>query len=376
MTKNTGNILALDSTLDLPVDFAIIGAGMSGLSLAKALKEQGYDVAVFEKARGTGGRLSSKRITTDPQSFMAFDLGCTSITAQTTEFAQQLKQFQEAGIVSPWWQEQSVLGDGQVHYVGIPRNSALTRHLSNGIECHFSTHIHALEQNLSDQGDHIWQLLSAPNENKVTNNPPAVIAKAKHVILATPPAQAYELLPNTINLKKPLESVAVAPQWVMGIEVEDIPLELPELSIVTSEVLYSISRESLKPERESSINNILQVQATSEWTNNHLDLTQEQVSHRLTEALVQYLRDTFDHQLRVVHSYSHRWLYSRTVNKILAQEGYLFDDTGLGLVGDYFDQSYDGITGEIAGVESAWLSAQKLAQFLSTRVNKTANKCV
>lgn len=363
------------------LDFAIIGAGISGLTLAKSLQQQGYSVAVFEKARGTGGRLSSKRVAIDrsitdaQQTYMAFDLGCVSISAQTEEFNQQLKQWQEEGIVSPWWQESSVLGDGRIHYVGTPRNSALTRYLSSGIKCYFSTRIHKLEQ-VNEQGEDIWLLLSAEEHELDGTDKNTLIAKAKNVILATPPAQAHDLLPKDSVLRKALESVDVAPQWVMGIEAEEIPLELTELNILDHKVLYSISRETLKPERATSDNNILQIQATAEWTHNHLDLSQEQVSQLLTEELAQYLLHKFDHQLKVVHSYSHRWLYSRIINKISATDaylvdGYLFDSAGLGLIGDYFQQDLSIAEDElranemsnngIQGVESAWLSAQKLA---------------
>lgn len=402
MTTTTSTTPAPDiSVSDLNnLDIAIIGAGIAGLTLAKNLQEQGYSVAVFEKARGTGGRLSSKRIATNrittdqQQSYMAFDLGCVSISAQTEEFSQQLKHWQEEGVISPWWQEQGMLGDGRIHYVGTPRNSALTRYLSLGIECHFSTRVQKLVQ-VNEQGENIW-LLSTAEESKLGGvDKNTVIAKAKNVILATPPAQAYDLLPKESVLRKPLESVDVAPQWVMGIEAEGTPLELPELNILDHKILHSISRETLKPQRATSDNNVLQVQATAEWTNNHLDLSQQQVSELLTDALAQYLQSTFAHQLKAINSYSHRWLYSRTVKLIPAAEsyqldgslldGFLFDDAGLGLIGDYFQQN-TSIAGDelhsseinnidIQGVESAWMSAQKLAYFLNKQsLNKKLAK--
>lgn len=379
------------------LDFAIIGAGISGLTLAKHLQTQGYSVVVFEKARGTGGRLSSKRVTTDQQNYMAFDLGCASITANTEEFIQQLKQFQKAGIVSPWWQEKTTLKNDQthdpvhspIHYVATPRNSALTRYLSQGIECHFSTRIHKLVQVVGNRehkevrgksekvkgGENYWQLLVDNSDNQQH-----IIAKAKNVILAIPPAQAYDLLPKESVLKKPLELVDVDPQWVMGIEVEEIPQELPELSMITHNVLYSISRETLKPGRAPSDHSVLQVQATAEWTRRHLDVNQEQVSQLLIEALAEYMKAKFDRKLSVKYRYSHRWLYSQVVKKIASSDGYLFDQSGLGLVGDYFEQptsiSKDTLRNpiEIQGVESAWLSAQKLAQSFNKKIDKSSEK--
>jgi photolyase PhrII len=39
----------------------VIGAGLSGLTAARTLREQGVDVTVLEKARGAGGRMSTRR---------------------------------------------------------------------------------------------------------------------------------------------------------------------------------------------------------------------------------------------------------------------------------------------------------------------------
>ena len=36
---------------------AIIGAGMAGLTVASILRTAGYEATVFDKSKGTGGRL-------------------------------------------------------------------------------------------------------------------------------------------------------------------------------------------------------------------------------------------------------------------------------------------------------------------------------
>ena len=39
---------------------AVIGAGMAGLTVARTLRKAGYQVTVFDKSKGTGGRLASR----------------------------------------------------------------------------------------------------------------------------------------------------------------------------------------------------------------------------------------------------------------------------------------------------------------------------
>ncbi|MCX6834114.1 MAG: FAD-dependent oxidoreductase, partial [candidate division Zixibacteria bacterium] len=50
---------------------AVIGAGISGLISARTFHELGFDVTVFEKSRGPGGRTATRRA--DPG--LSFDHG-------------------------------------------------------------------------------------------------------------------------------------------------------------------------------------------------------------------------------------------------------------------------------------------------------------
>jgi len=45
----------------MTVPIAIIGTGIAGLSAAQALTDLGHVVQLFDKSRGSGGRMSSKR---------------------------------------------------------------------------------------------------------------------------------------------------------------------------------------------------------------------------------------------------------------------------------------------------------------------------
>ena len=322
------------------LDFAVIGAGIAGLTAAKDIDALGYSLAVFEKARGTGGRLSSKRVVNQLDEAMAFDLGCSSISANSEGFAHQLDSWHLKGIIAPWCIDEH----DKTHYVGISRNSALTRYLSKDITCHFATCITGLEKKAG-----IWHLL-AEDKNGIE-----VVAQARNVIIAAPPAQAYDLLPSSSALKPLLEQVDVAAQWVMAVEVEHLATEVAAMEYPQSDIIHAISHESTKPERDQREDRcILQIQATSKWSQQNL----EQSADAIKDLLLQELNTVLGETLNVTHHHVHRWLYSYISTGLQNREAYLWDQEGLGLVGDY-------ISAEFEGIESSWMSGKQLASWLT-----------
>ena len=110
---------------NLHAKLAIIGAGISGLSLANLLKDK-FQITIFEKARGVSGRMSTRRA--EPY---FFDHGAQYFTARTDEFQKFLKPMLDNGLVKRWdaryvkfdhdqiierknWQ------DDEPRYVGVP----------------------------------------------------------------------------------------------------------------------------------------------------------------------------------------------------------------------------------------------------------------
>lgn len=53
---------------------AIVGAGVAGLAAGRTLQQAGFEVVLFEKSRGPGGRLATRRV-----GDFTFDTGATSI---------------------------------------------------------------------------------------------------------------------------------------------------------------------------------------------------------------------------------------------------------------------------------------------------------
>jgi len=76
---------------------AVIGAGIAGLTAARTLREQGYDVLVVDKARSVGGRTAVRR-----HHPFEFDHGAQYFTVRDERFARQVRAWQAAGLVAIW----------------------------------------------------------------------------------------------------------------------------------------------------------------------------------------------------------------------------------------------------------------------------------
>ncbi|WP_374690365.1 FAD-dependent oxidoreductase [Accumulibacter sp.] len=112
---------------------ALIGAGIAGLSCATLLQQAGLEVSLFDKARGVGGRMSSRR-----GDGWQCDHGAQYFTARQPEFRAEVARWQRAGVAGQW-QPRLWLFDGDAkagreatveRFVGTPAMTASARHLA------------------------------------------------------------------------------------------------------------------------------------------------------------------------------------------------------------------------------------------------------
>src|SRR5690349_18625283 len=107
---------------------AVIGAGLAGLALARFLTETGFPVKVFDKGRGPGGRMSTRR-----REEGTFDHGAQYFTARDPGFQRMVRTWEERGLVAQWRGRFGSLShgtvtpetQGPVRYVGVPGMSAV-----------------------------------------------------------------------------------------------------------------------------------------------------------------------------------------------------------------------------------------------------------
>ncbi|WP_338489517.1 FAD-dependent oxidoreductase [Pseudomonas trivialis] len=323
----------------MSVPIAIIGTGIAGLSAARALRDAGQVVHLFDKSRGSGGRMSSKRSDAG-----ALDMGAQYFTARDRRFVNEVQRWQSNGWAEQWKPQlyNSKAGqltpspDEQIRWVGTPRMSAITRALLDDLPVTFGCRITDVFQ-----GEQHWNLLDADGGNH---------GPFSHVIIATPAPQATALLAAAPKLASAAAGVKMDPTWAIALAF-DKPLDTPmQGCFVQDSPLDWLARNRSKPGRDATLDTWV-LHATSAWSKAHLDLSREAVIEHLHGAFAELL-----HCAMPAPSFSlaHRWLYARP--SASHEFGVLADaDLGLFVCGDWC------LSGR---VEGAWLSGQEAARRL------------
>ena len=300
---------------------AVIGAGLAGITAARSLTAAGYNVQVFEKSRGSGGRLASKR-----SDMGRVNLGAQAFSTDDAQFLQELENWQQSG-----WVEG--LAADPTLWTGAPYMSALTRNLLGHINTHFACEIRTLSHD-----DNGWSL---HDQHQHVHGP------FKQLVVAIPAPQAETLLePCAPELAGQAGSVVMQPIWMVALGFKQ-PVHLKQ----PIDQLHNdaIAQVTLTPLSDDHPMQTLMLRATDSWSSAHLENEREQVIADLSASLASVLSEP----LPVADSvFAHRWRYGLGA---LSQPSTLLADTqrGLYLAGDWCGKG---------DVYSAWRSGQHAAQ--------------
>ncbi|MEM7587267.1 MAG: FAD-dependent oxidoreductase, partial [Acidobacteriota bacterium] len=250
---------------------AVIGAGLSGLFAARTLADHGLEVQVFDKARGPGGRMSTRRALD-----LRFDHGAQYFTVRDPRFERYVNSWIEDGVIARWDGRIAVVegghiepkADGPDRFVGVPGMNAACRHLASDVNVAYGRRVETVER--QDGG---WRLIDDQGRE---------LGDFSAVIVSAPPAQAAPLLAGAPQLSKAADGVAMQPSWAV-MTTFDQPLELPfDGAFVNDSPLSWVARNSSKPDRPESDSWVLH--ASPAWSTQHLELEAEDVAGRLLEA--------------------------------------------------------------------------------------------
>lgn len=317
---------------------AIIGAGLAGITLASELSTRA-DVTVFDKSRGYGGRMATRR-SGDYQ----FDHGAQYFTARSPGFRKLVQGLMAAGVVSRWDARcveldrdrlisSEIWDEVEPHYVPVPKMSQLCRHLAEGLDVQLQQEIKSVQVR-----DRQWEL------HTVEQNAMGVY---DWVIMAIPPIQVIRLMPPCYRHLAAVRGIRVTGCFALMLGFrQSLPLTWDAALIHNSSISW-VSVNSSKPGRDGGYSII--ALSTNEWAENNLEQGLDRVGEYLACELATVAGvDCGDSE----HLQVHRWRYANVERH--ADTGVLIDtENRLAAVGDWC------ISGR---VESAYTSAQALAE--------------
>ncbi|HBJ94858.1 FAD-dependent oxidoreductase [Ponticaulis sp.] len=313
---------------------AIIGAGFSGLTCARIARQNGLDVTVFDKGRGAGGRLSTKRISADGAEYR-FDHGTSAFDARSEAFADALQPLIDAGFVAELHANDNGFPKG---FVGTPGMNSTIKGLAEGLDVRF--------------GQRVERMTRTPRGWALSFEQDIPPFDCDVVVCAIPAEQATILLADAApEFSAKAGDVVSEPRWVtmLGFSTP-LPVDFTTLKPEQSSIA-AIIRNQTKPGRDAT-KDCLVLHASTDWSKAHLE---DDASDVLT-AMKSALAETLSIELpSPAVEHAHRWRYAVT-SKPAGEPFMLTEDKTLGVCGDW-------LLG--GGVEDAWASGKALGGALS-----------
>ncbi len=314
-------------------DILIVGAGLGGLACAGDLRASGLTVRLADKARGVGGRASTRR-----WDGVRVDHGAPYFTARGERLRKLVPEWESAGWLRVWnrgfpvWEgEIRERPPGDPRYAPIEGMSQLPKHLAQGLEVHTEAQVTALGREKER-----WTARCADGR----------AFTAPRIVLNLPAAQIVPLVREFLPIG-PLESVTFDPAWSVLLRLErDLDVEWPALEL-RHPVLAWVARDHTK--RPTGAPPTLVAHAQGAWSREHIeddpDAVQEQVLAALKETVG---------PVAVRDAQAHRWRYSQPKVTFPATH-YWNPDLSLGWCGDWC-----GGPRVEGALESGWALARTL----------------
>jgi renalase len=327
------------------VRIAVIGAGIAGLTCAQELARADASVTVFERSRGLGGRLATRR-----HGDLVFDHGAQFISTRSRTFVAYAQSAVRAGVLDAW--RPRVTEDGQRvwpapiedWWIGTPGMSALVRPLARNLDIQQGVSVHELLP-----GQRGWELQTDSGRQSDV---------FRAVAVALPSPQATSLLGPHGRTFRHLGDVRMAPCWT-GMFAFDRPLDLGADALRwTQGPLVWAANNSSKPGRLRRPQCWV-VHASSTWSRERLETDTPQIAQLLFEAFAKSVGMVLP---RPSYATAHRWR-DALVEKPLGVPCLVDEEISAGACGDWCIAPR---------VEAAYESGRALAHSLLSMVGLSA----
>ena len=269
----------------------IIGAGICGLMAARELTKHGYQIWLFDKASGVGGRMATRRV-----GEAVFDHGAQFFTSRSAEFSGLVDEMQQVEVAREWYRgypSPTVRKDEKYpRFCGAQGMTDVPKYLAQDLTIHLNEMVQRI-----DWAEDKWRVETGQNTYH-----------ADALILTAPVPQSLEFLKGNFTLPDDahgaLRNITYEPCWAVLAQLErrsQIPapgalhLENGPLSWIADN-----HQKGISPQPGS-----VTIHANGNWTTEHFEETPEIVTSLLLEAVQGYLG------CQVITAQAHRWRYAK-----------------------------------------------------------------
>ncbi|MCH8540575.1 MAG: FAD-dependent oxidoreductase [Opitutales bacterium] len=331
-------------------DVAIIGAGLSGLVAARELRKAGLRVQLFEKSRGLGGRMATRRL-----GEAHFDHGCQFFTVRGDLFREEVAAWEEGNLVAPWFNHLDPQGEASLlperetlRYRVAGGMTAVAKFLGQGLPVRRQHTISALRRKKGH-----WELSFA--EHGRTFRAPFLLSTA-------PVPQTLALLdddeaPGIQPALEPLRQISYAPCFALMLRLDQqprfspvgffAPTDHPEIATLADNAAKGVSSRL----------GAVSILSTDTFAEANFEEDPDDVTEKLLLASRPWLAGC-----EVLESSLRRWKFARVVVSH-PDRGWLVSPQGLAFAGDAF--------GGQPRIEGAYLSglwtAGEIRKIFATR---------
>ena len=317
---------------------AVIGAGLSGITIASIIKEK-FKVEVFEKSRGVGGRMSTRKET----SFI-FDHGAQFFKIKTPDFKNYLSESFSQQIIQPWnfrlayfdgqnLRKIKFIKDEDKFYVGVPNMNSIVKHLSKKCNVILNTKI----ERIINENDK-WNLY---DQNKKS------YGSYDLVVLSLPAQQSLKLITKKVSFYPLIEKIKMKGCFSLMVGMSE-PLNLDyDAALIENEDIAWFAVNNSKPFRMN--NYCLLINSSYEYASKNINTSKDKVLKHLLNISSEFINYDLSKSNMIK---IHKWRYVEA--KCSPKENYFIDHKEkVAACGDWFINSR---------VEGAFLSANELAK--------------
>ena len=315
-------------------DYCVIGSGISGATIANLLNRK-FQVNLYDKGRGPGGRASFKRI----KGQIGFDHGTQYFSPKTIEFKKFTNRLIKIKILKKWSGNHIFLNSKKkenkkhIKIIGKKGNNDICKFLLKKVKCFYQSEVKKIYYK-----NKLWFLLFTDGK----------IRTYKAVILTCPFPQLKKLSEKFINntfIKRKLKMDA---NITVMIAIKKNK-KSPSSFLFDDPVLGWAGNENTK-KRFKSKYDLWTLQSTFKWANKNIDKNKKNLKKNSKILIDKFFKLTKIKKTKVIYSINHGWKYSSN-SKPLKIRSYWDPQKKIGVCADWFIGPR---------LESGWLSAHDL----------------